>query len=237
VAVSCLLAAACSGGTPAAPKGPPGVAAAPAVRDRLAADSRSLAEHDTEIDALTAHDGRPFAATDQWEYPGSPAYGQVLVKDSDNGPWRVFEQTQSLRVQVIDSFPIPADQGLGPGHELLITQAVVGGRSELQWLLDGASAFSPADSFPLASASADVRSFASGKGSIGYVIAAYNDFTRSRPAAPHGRPSASSGATRARARPRAHAARSPWACTPTTRRRASPSAPTPARHPRTCCAA
>jgi hypothetical protein len=74
-AVTCLLVAA-RAGAPSAPKGPPGVAAVPAVRDRLAADSRSPTVHHTEIDALTAHDGRLFAATDQWEYPRSPAYGR-----------------------------------------------------------------------------------------------------------------------------------------------------------------
>ena len=88
-----------------------------------------------------AHSGRLFAATDQWEYPGPSASGQVLVKKSGTGPWTVFEQTQSLRVQALDSFPIPSDQGLGPGHSLLVTQAIVAGRSRIQWLLDGANSF------------------------------------------------------------------------------------------------
>jgi hypothetical protein len=43
----------------------------------------------------------------------------------------------SLRVEVIDSFTVPAEQGVGPGHELLTTEAVINGWSELQWLLDG----------------------------------------------------------------------------------------------------
>src|SRR5581483_9172575 len=85
--------------------------------------------------------------------------GQVLVKDGPRAPWQVFETTQSLRVQVIDSFPVPADQGLGPGHSLLVTQAIVDGRSEIQWLLDGARAFSGRDAYALPSTSADVRSF------------------------------------------------------------------------------
>ena len=67
---------------------------------------------------------------------------QVLVKKSKTSPWTVFEQTQSLRVQALDSFPIPSDQGLGPGHSLLVTQAIVAGRSRIQWLLDGAKSFS-----------------------------------------------------------------------------------------------
>ena len=78
--------------------------------------------------ALAAQSGRLFAATDQWEYSGPSAYGQVLVKNSASSPWQVFEQTQSTRVQALDSFPIPADQGLGSGHSLLITQAIVNGR-------------------------------------------------------------------------------------------------------------
>jgi hypothetical protein len=160
--LACVFAVgACGGGGPAPAPSPTAVAVreVPATREALTTDSRSPVAHDTEIDALTAHSGRLFAATDQWEYPGPSGYGQVLVKDSASSPWRVFEQTQSIRVQAIDSFAIPADQGLGPGHSLLITQAIVNGRSELQWLIDGASSFSPANSFVLASQGADVRSF------------------------------------------------------------------------------
>jgi hypothetical protein len=130
----------------------------PAARQPLTTDPASPVSHDTEVMALAGHGGRLFAATDQWEYPGSPAYGQVLVKDAAAAPWRVFEGTQSLRVQAIDSFPIPADQGLGPGHSLLVTHAVVDGQSRIQWLLDGAPAFAPADSYVLPSHAA-VRSF------------------------------------------------------------------------------
>ena len=161
IALACVLAAgACSGGGPTPPASPAAAVAreVPAVREPLTADNRSPVAHDTEIDALTAHSGRLFAATDQWEYQGSPAYGQVLVKNSPGSPWRVFEQTQSTRVQAIDSFAIPADQGLGPGHSLLITQAIVNGRSQLQWLVDGAASFSVANSFALPQG-ADVRSF------------------------------------------------------------------------------
>jgi len=86
----------------------------PAARQPLTTDPASPVSHDTEVMALAGQGGRLFAATDQWEYPGSPAYGQVLVKDAAVAPWRVFEGTRSLRVQAIDSFPIPADQGLGP---------------------------------------------------------------------------------------------------------------------------
>src|SRR2546426_970504 len=68
-------------------------------------------------------------------------------------------QAQSLRVQAIDSLPIPADPRLGSGHSLLVTQAVVNGRSEIQWLLDGADSFAPGNSYALPSTSADVRSF------------------------------------------------------------------------------
>jgi hypothetical protein len=105
--------------------------------------------HDTEVMALTPHAGRLFAATDQWERQAPGASGQVLVKTSAAGPWRVFENTQSTRVQALRSFRLP-------GHSLLVTQAIVGGRSRIQWLLDGARAFR--DSFAL-SEGADVRAF------------------------------------------------------------------------------
>ena len=105
-----------------------------------------------------AQSGRLFAATGQWEYPGPSAFGQVLVKKSKTSPWTVFEQTQSLRVQALDSFPIPSDQGLGPGHSLLVTQAIVAGQSRIQWLLDGAKSFSLTNSYVLP-AGADVRAF------------------------------------------------------------------------------
>jgi hypothetical protein len=133
--------------------------AVPAVRERLTTNPRSPVVHDNEVMALTPHAGRLFAATDQWEYSGPNAYGQVLVKDSSNGPWKVFEETQSTRVQALDSFPIPANQGLGAGHSLLVTQAIVHGHSEIQWLLDGASAFTPANSFTLPSVADEIRSF------------------------------------------------------------------------------
>ncbi len=109
--------------------------------------------------ALVAHSARLFAATGQWEYPGLRAAGQVLVKSSKASPWRVFEQTQSLRVQALDSFPIPRDQGFGSGHSLLITQAIVDGRSRLQWLLDRASSFTRRSSYALPSLTDDVRAF------------------------------------------------------------------------------
>jgi hypothetical protein len=130
-----------------------------ATRDALATDATSPVVHDNEVMALAPHDGRLFAATDQWEYPGPSPHGQVLVKDSRDASWRIFEDTQSLRVQAIDSFPIPRDQGSGPGHSVLVTQAIVHGRSEVQWLVDGAPSFAPADSFALASTQTDVRSF------------------------------------------------------------------------------
>ncbi len=134
--------------------------AVPASRQPLTTNSGSPVAHDTETDALVAHDGHLFATTDQWEYSGGPPAGQILVKDSPRGPWKVFEQTQGLRVsEALDSFAIPSDQGLGPGHSLLITHAVIDGRSEIQWLLDGAKAFSPQDSFTVPSDVFDVRSF------------------------------------------------------------------------------
>ena len=156
-AVSCSDTAA-PAGKPATPASA-GSYAVPAVREPLTTDSKSPVIHDNEVMALATQSGRLFAATDQWEYSGSSAYGQVLVKDSASAPWQVFEQTQSTRVQALDSFPIPADQGLGPGHSLLITQAIVNGRSRIQWLIDGASSFSPADSYVLPSNAAQVRSF------------------------------------------------------------------------------
>ncbi len=129
-----------------------------AQRQPLTVNAKSVVAHDTETEALVAHSGRIFAATGQWEYPGPSAFGQVLVKKSKTAPWSVFEQTQSLRVQALDSFPIPSDQGLGPGHSLLVTQAIVAGRSRIQWLLDGANSFSLRNSYVLP-AGADVRAF------------------------------------------------------------------------------
>ncbi len=129
-----------------------------AQRQPLTTNAKSAVAHDTETEALVAQSGRLFAATGQWEYPGPSAFGQVLVKKSKTSPWSVFEQTQSLRVQALDSFPIPRDQGLGPSHSLLVTQAIVAGRSRIQWLLDGASSFSLRNSYALP-AGADVRAF------------------------------------------------------------------------------
>ena len=129
-----------------------------AQRQPLTTNARSAVAHDTETEALVAQSGRLFAATGQWEYPGPSAFGQILVKKSKTSPWTVFEQTQSLRVQALDSFPIPRDQGLGPGHSLLVTQAIVAGRSRIQWLLDGANSFSLRNSYVLP-AGADVRAF------------------------------------------------------------------------------
>ena len=137
-----------------------GAYAVPAVLQQLSTNAESPVIHDTETDALVAHDGRLFATTDQWEYSSPTPSGQILVKGSPRSPWKVFEQTQGLRVsEALDSFPIPSNQGLGPGHSLLITHAVINGRSEIQWLLDGAKAFSPQDSFTVPSNVFDVRSF------------------------------------------------------------------------------
>jgi hypothetical protein len=133
------------------------MAAVPALREQLTTSRTSSVAHDTETMALVAHAGRLFAATDQWEYPGAGAAGQVLVKKARTGPWSVFERTQSLRVQALDSFSIPKDQGIGRGHSLLLTQATVGGRSSLQWLFDRAGSFG--HSYALASQRAQVRAF------------------------------------------------------------------------------
>ena len=130
----------------------------PALRQALTTNAKSPVGHDTETVALVAHSGRLFAATDQWEYPGPSAFGQVLIRNSKTSPWTVFEQTQSLRVQALDSFPIPSDQGLGPGHRLLVTQAIVAGQSRVQWLLDGATSFSLSNSYVLP-VGADIRAF------------------------------------------------------------------------------
>ena len=131
----------------------------PAVREPLTSNPRSPVVHDTETNAIVAHSGRLFAATDQWEYAGPSPAGQVLVKRSAKSGWSVFEQTQSLRVQALDSFTIPRDQGIGAGHSLLVTQATVNGRSEIQWLLDGATSFAPSNAYALPSTRADVRAF------------------------------------------------------------------------------
>jgi hypothetical protein len=138
--------------------GTPGSYSVHATRQPLTTNAKSPVAHDTETVALVAHSGRLFAATDQWEYPGPSAFGQVLVKKSKTSPWSVFEQTQSLRVQALDSFAIPSDQGLGPGHSLLVTQAIVAGKSRIQWLLDGAPSFSLANSYVLPPG-ADIRAF------------------------------------------------------------------------------
>ena len=131
--------------------------AVPATRELSTTSSRSPVAHDNEIMALAAHSGRLFAATDQWEYSSASASGQVLVKASGHSSWTVFQHTESRRVQALDSFPIPRDEGLGPGHSLLITQAIINGRSQIKWLLDGAKAFTPRDAYALASTGADVR--------------------------------------------------------------------------------
>lgn len=163
--VVCVAAAGCSstptssGSSGSAPKGPAYALGVAAQREAYTTDAKSPVIHDTETNALVPQGNRLFAATDQWEYPGPDAYGQVLVKDKANGPWRVFEQTQGLRVQALDSFSIPGDQGLGRGRSLLVTQAVLGGQSVVQWALDGASAFAPADSYALSSSGDDVRAF------------------------------------------------------------------------------
>ncbi len=130
----------------------------PAERQALTTNASSPVVHDNEVMALALHADRLFAATDQWEYRGSHPYGQILVKRSARSPWAVFERTQSVRVQALDSFTVPADQGLGRGHSLLITQAIIHGRSEIQWLLDGASSFARHDAYVLP-AGADVRAF------------------------------------------------------------------------------
>jgi hypothetical protein len=139
-------------------RGPGASYAVAAQRQQLTTNPKSSVAHDTETEALVAQSGRLFAATGQWEYPGPSAFGQILVKNSKTGLWTVFQQTQSLRVQALDSFPIPSDQGLGPGHSLLVTQAIVAGQSRIQWLLDGARSFSLRNSYVLP-AGADVRAF------------------------------------------------------------------------------
>jgi hypothetical protein len=122
--------------------------AVPAARQSLAPDPDSSVAHDTENDDLVAQGARLFASTDQWEYAGSPAEGQILVKSSAHASWKVFEQTQQLGVEdSMASFPIPPDQGLGRGHSLLITVATLRRHNVLQRLLDGATSFSTADSF------------------------------------------------------------------------------------------
>lgn len=132
----------------------------PATLEPLTTNSSSPVSHDTETDALVDHDGRIFASTDQWEYSNPTPAGQILVKDSAHAPWKIFEQTQGLRVQdTIASFTIPSDQGLGTGHSLLINQADLHGHQVLQWLLDDAPSFSEKNSFPLPPDVTDVRSF------------------------------------------------------------------------------
>jgi hypothetical protein len=156
----CAPLSASSAGAASHPAGSRAQYAVPAVRQPLTANPDSPVSHDTETDAIVAQGGRLFASTDQWEFPGRPAYGQILVKDSATGPWQLFEPTQGLRVEEgMASFTIPPDQGLGSGHSILITEAVLHGRTELQWLLDGATSFTPADSYTLPSNVVDVRSF------------------------------------------------------------------------------
>ena len=160
VTVSPLAASAAPGAQGTGANGTTAPYAVLASRQPLTTNSKSPVAHDTENDALVAQDGRLFATTDQWEYSSASPAGQILVEDSPHSPWKVFEQTQGFRVsEALDSFAIPSDQGLGPGHSLLITHAVIDGRSEIQWLLDGAKAFSPQDSFSVPSNVFDVRSF------------------------------------------------------------------------------
>ena len=77
---SVLAVASCSGGgPPSESNGYP----VPAVRDPLAnGSSTSPVAHDNEVMALATQAGRLFAATDQWEYPGSPTAGQIPVKNT-----------------------------------------------------------------------------------------------------------------------------------------------------------
>ena len=150
--------------------GPGAAYAVAARRQPLTTNAKSAVAHDTETEALVTQSGRVFAATDQWEYPGPTAFGQVLVKKTKTASWTVFEQTQSLRVQALDSFSIPRDQGLRPGHSLLVTQAIVDGRSRIQWMLDGANSFSLRSSYVLP-AGADVRAF--GAHEVGGVWSVY----------------------------------------------------------------
>ncbi len=176
VVATALLVSSCSGSRTSSPgksvvPGTSGAVAVPATRQPLTTDSGSPVTHDTETDAIVAHSRRLFASTDQWEYPGSSPAGQILEKSSSASPWTVFEQTQSLRVEeALASFPIPGDQGLGSGHSLLITHAVIDGRSELQWLTDGASAFAPGDSFDLAPDAGTVRSFGAHESDGGWAV-------------------------------------------------------------------
>jgi hypothetical protein len=158
--VSVIVLAGCASPATSTTTRPSPAYAVPAVRELLTTDAASPVAHDTETDAIVAHDGLLYATTDQWEYQGPFPHGQILVKDSATAPWRVLEETQGPRVQDnMASFAIPADQGLGGGHSLLITEAVIGGRKELQWLIDRASSFPPADSYVLPSDVVDVRAF------------------------------------------------------------------------------
>jgi len=159
VASGCSSTPPSSGSSSAAVNGGAYALAVAAQREAYTTDANSPVIHDTETNALVPQGNRLFAATDQWEYPGPHAYGQVLVKDKANGPWKVFEQTQGLRVQALDSFSVPSGQGLGPGRSLLVTQAVLDGRSLVQWALDGARAFEPADAYALSSPGDEIRAF------------------------------------------------------------------------------
>jgi hypothetical protein len=151
-------AVAATASNPTAALGPAAPYTVAAQRQPLTTNGKSPVAHDTETEALVTQAGRVFAATGQWEYPGPSAFGQILVKKSKTSGWTVFEQTRSLRVPALDSFSIPSDQGLGPGHSLLVTQAIVAGHSRIQWALDGASSFSLRNSYVLP-AGADIRAF------------------------------------------------------------------------------
>ncbi len=155
-------------GLPAVKAGPVGIQPPdlpPAVSDAANGDAEPLTwtanrlSHTTTRSWPSLKTGTPVRGDGPVGELGTSVSGQVLVKDSSDSPWKVFEQTQSLRVQAIDSFPIPDDQGLGPGHSLLVTEAIVDGQSEIQWLLDGAESFTSGNSYSLASPGDDVRSF------------------------------------------------------------------------------
>jgi hypothetical protein len=128
-----------------------------ATREQLTSDAGSVVAGDNEVMALAAQSGRLFAATDQWMSPAPAPHGQVLVKDRSSSAWRVFEDTESVRVEALASFPIPRDQQQQAGHSVLVTQAIVGGVSQIQWLRDQADRFQ--GSFALSSRGAAVRAF------------------------------------------------------------------------------
>jgi len=135
----------------------------PATLETFVQDGTDIPSNNTEIMHLTTHRGRLYAATGQWmaeQIDGA----QVLVKETADAPWRVFERFAVVRVDAMESFTIPADLNNGTPVEVLITQARRGTSQaaaeeaqQIMWLRDDETSFG--NEFSLGTPNASVRSF------------------------------------------------------------------------------